>query len=168
MNQFHKDNIGEGWMDLANEFSEFIFQPSPEILEWVEHCKSNEIDVPALENLVNLRCGFECGIGWKFIIWEYFNGIRNLIRIAKEHGHNIKYSPCIFKEKFAELLDQGDFYGPDASLYRDKYYELGAIMGKRSLETCEVCGKTGRVRSKPNKSWVKTVCDEHALELNYI
>jgi hypothetical protein len=167
MMQFHKNNIGEEWMGLANEFSEFIFQPSPELLDWVDHCKSKGFDgVPTTENLVNLRYGFECGIGWKNIIWEYFTSIRNLIKEAKDNGHDISYSPFIFKEKFAQLLDQGDFYGADASIYRDRYYELGNIMSEASLETCEVCGKPGKSRGK-SYGWVKTICDDHAIELNY-
>ena len=167
MSQFHKKHITEDWLDLVNEFKEFILEPSPMVLEWVDHCKEKGFDdIPDEENLTNLRYGFECDIGWKTIIREYFEGIRSLLKEAKDSGHDVRYSTFIFKEKFGELMDQGDFYGLDSKAYRDRYYALGTELSKKSLQTCEVCGKPGILKGK-KYGWVKTVCNQHAKELNF-
>jgi hypothetical protein len=149
--QFLKSNIEEEWMDLVNEFPEFILELSPMVLEWCEKHENKE-------ELCNLRYSFECGIGWKAIIWEYFNNIRNLINKAKEGGDEVYYKTCIFKEKYGELRDQGDFYGPDSEKYYRAYSALSSDLMTTSGSICEKCGAPG---SRRGGGWASTLCDEH-------
>lgn len=152
--QFLKSNIEEEWMDLVNEFPEFILELSPMVLEW---CEKHENP----EELCNLRYSFECGIGWKDIIREYFKQLQTLVERAKSNGDEIYYKTCIFKEKFGELRDQGDFYGPDYKKYYNTYSILSSELTEQSGYICEKCGAPG---SKRGGGWVRTLCDEHHNE----
>ena len=74
------------------------------------------------------------------------------------------WEPLQIKEKFGGLR----FYWRDGSdddgLDDDTMDEAGDAIERaerRSKETCEMCGKVGRLRGR---SWVKTLCDEHGDE----
>lgn len=163
--EFAKANLEEEWMDLVNEFPEFILELSPCVLEIFNKEYHNEVD---LNSVCNLRYGFECNVGWKNIIREYFTNIRNLIQDAKNNGHEIHYKTFIMKEKFGELRDQGDFYGPDKSLYWNRYVELSREAMQKSSKTCELCGEPGKLlRKGKNWGWIKCLCEKHALEKQY-
>jgi hypothetical protein len=156
--EFLKSNISAEWWDLVNEFPEFTLELSPYVEEWYDkyHDFCPEVSMK-IEDLTNLRYGFECGIGWKEIIREYFIEMRKLLARAKDNGHDVHYKTCIFKEKFGELRDQGDFYGDDRKLYYDDYHKLDNIL-RKSTKTCEKCGDVGILRTE---NWYKTLCDDH-------
>lgn len=158
--QFLKSNIEDEWMDLCEEFPEFIFELSPYVEEWYDNY-SAQCQMSDKSELCNLRYGFECGIGWKTIIREYFTQIRDLIKKARSFGHDIHYKACIMKEKFGSLRDQGDFYGRDYNIYYKQYYDLSNVVEVVSTNTCEICGDIGKIRKG---SWVKTLCDKHCEE----
>lgn len=163
MMEFHKSNVEDGWWDLINEFPEFILELSPTVQEWYQESlllESGKNCMPnCREDLINLRYSFECGLGWKSIIWEYFTNIRKLIDDAKSNGDDINYKTCIFKEKFGRLCDQGDFYGADRLIYWSRYCDLSRSLGIKSSITCEVCGITGHIRER---RWARCLCDGHA------
>ena len=169
MMEFSKKNIGGEWEDLASEFPEFIYDLSPEVEEWYESLKKNPSIEVEKEDLCNLRYGFECNIGWKEIIREYFKSIRNLLKEAHDNGDEVFYKTFIFKEKFGELRDQGDFYGKDSIKYRTMYYALQDILVKKSANVCEVCGEEGVLMVKRGGfGWIKTLCPKHSEELEYV
>ena len=168
--QFNVKNIKPQWMDLVNEFSEFILDPSPEVISWYEsHKDSPYNDVPKDKSeLCNLRYGFEHDLGWKSILREHFNGIKDLIEQAKANGDEIFYKTCILKEKFGSLRDQGDFYGKDKRSYWDEYSALVSSLHEKSEKICEVCGYPATLRRKmQGMGWIKTLCDTHAKLSNY-
>jgi hypothetical protein len=123
--QFHKNNIQPEWEDLVNEFPEFFLDPSPFVIESTDEYASKGDWPDKLEDCVNLRYGVEIsGTGWKPIIFEHFHAVRNLLKNAKESGHDVHYKGCILKEKFKTCRDQGDFYGDDRKLYSEEYMNL--------------------------------------------
>jgi hypothetical protein len=161
--EFLKSTIEGEWMDLVEEFPEFILELSPCVERWYEKYIENIKKCKPLINkseLCNLRYSFECGVGWKPLIREYFIEVRRLIQMARSNGHDLHYKTCIFKEKFGELRDQGDFYGDDRSLYLSEFNKIGEILDK-SITICEKCGKHGSIR---REGWVKALCDKHAEE----
>ena len=168
--EFLISNIGEESMDLVDEFPEFILDISPYVNEWygeqVLYAENVDRIPPAKELICNLRYGFECGIGWKNVIREYFSQIRNLINTAKENGDEIFYKTFIFKEKFGELRDQGDFYGPARREYWDDYVKLDKTLLDKSMLVCEVCGSDGSLLKKGG--WRKTLCPQHGIENEYM
>jgi hypothetical protein len=169
MIQFHKDNITEEWQDLVNEFPEFFLEPSPYVLKMTEKYAGIGDWPDKLEECVNLRFGFELdGTGWKGILFEHFYGIRDLIKRAAEVGHKLDYKACILKEKFGTCRNQGDLIGEDAKLYYKDYNDLCWKLEERSAKTCMITGTPGKIVSKPNGGWVRTLCEEKAKELGYV
>jgi hypothetical protein len=168
--QFDKRELKEWEANIANEFPEFILVPSPEVLGHYEKSLGQKFaDMPQeKENLCNLRYGFECDSGWKSIIRDYFTQMRHLIKYAKDSGDEVHYSTFIFKEKFGEIRDQGNFYGPDRKKYWDEYAKLNHMFMSRSGKICEVCGEEGTLRKRgKNWGWVKCLCNSHADTLGY-
>jgi hypothetical protein len=167
--QFHKDNITEDWQDLVNEFPEFFLEPSPYVLEMTEKYAGKGHWPDELEDCCNLRYGIELqGTGWKGILFEHFYGIRNLIKRAAEMGHKIDYKACILKEKFGRCCDQGDLWGDDVDLYYNDYAKLYHKLEERSLKTCMITGNPGKLVSKANGGWMRTLYEEKAKELGYV
>jgi hypothetical protein len=160
--EFLKSNISEEWMDLVEEFPQIFLELSPLV-------ESRLVDYPKIytnrDELSNLRFGFECGVGWKSIIREFCVEITDLIQSAKDAGHEIHYKTCIMKEKFGDLRDQGHFYGPDAELYRQKYYDISENMEEKSRYVCEVTGGPG-IRALRGM-WYKTLSPELQEQLGY-
>lgn len=154
MKQFNIDNISPEWMDIVEEFPEFILECSPFLEEL-------NLSTPK-DNIVNLRFGFEYDIGWKQITKEHFTRIRELINLAKSNDHEVSYKTCILKQKFGELVDQGDFYGPHRELYVNEFIKILNDTGDKSLITCEICGNVGELKGdgKIFRSY-KTVCEKH-------
>jgi hypothetical protein len=172
MMQFHKSNVEEEWWDLINEFPEFILDLSPTINEWYQETLLLADDYGSMpknkEDLINLRYSFECGMGWKTIIREYFQDMKDLISDAKSNGDDINYKTCIFKEKFGEICDQGDFYGKDRMKYWDQYIQMGRTLREKSITTCEDCGNVGFIRKRGKRwGWIKCLCDKHSEEREY-
>ena len=161
MQEFHISNIEKEWMDIVEEFPEFLKDPSPFVLE----CYNNQFPI---NEFVNLRYGFECNYGWKNLIRNYFQKIKSLIEKAKENNHEVFYKTFILKEKFGELRDQGDFYGPDAKLYYNEYSDLCHNVCVDSSQVCEICGSNGKLsRKNSGFGWFKSLCESHRDDMNY-
>lgn len=160
---FHKNNIDKNWEDLILEFPEFFIEPSTEIKVMFHDFGGCGCDFPnTIDECVNLRYGFECGLGWKKIIWDHCNKIRLLIQEASNNGHDVVYKSFIMKQKHGEARDQGDFYGKDHELYLMKYNGLVHSLQEKSTTTCEMCGATGRIRRIQKKDIdLKCLCDKH-------
>lgn len=165
--QFHKNLITPEWLDLVNEFPEIFLDPSPEVMDLYKDYQDAEYSgfPNNKEDLCNLRYGFECDVGWKEIIRDFCVKVRELINKAKENGHEIHHKTFILKEKFGGLRNQGSFYGPDKGLYRDEFYKLDNELEDKSMKTCELTGKPGKVLTR--NGWWKTLCEEKALELGF-
>lgn len=161
--QFHRKNITPDWYDLVEEFPEIFLHPSKEVSSYYEQYGTGERDFPMnLEDVCNLRYGFECNIGWKSIIWEFCEKVRALSERAREHGHEAYYKSFILKEKFGSLRDQGDWEGKDAKLYYDDYRKISHEMEEKSYKTCELCGKPAECKNR--KGWMFVRCDSCELK----
>ena len=120
------------------------------------------------EYIEDKYCGLEIGDGWLPIVtplFEYIEkynadkkDIENFTKEDAEKGLSPKIEVHQCKEKFGELR----FYtsGADSTLY-----SLIEQAENKSLETCELCGKPGKIRSKHH--WLATLCDNCAKDLNY-
>jgi len=86
------------------------------------------------EDLCNLRYGFEMHESFLPDVTKYTEEIQKLLDKAAAAGHDITYKSFIFKSKFGSLRDQGDFYGPDANLYRDEYRELSEQLIRKTQQ----------------------------------
>jgi len=168
MRQFDRQNIDPEWMDLVNDFPEIFIEPSPEVIDYFAEStvKGWENTAKTYDELVNLRYGFECSIGWKQIIREFCLEIRELIQKAKDAGDEIHFKTFILKEKFGECANQGDLYGPDRDKYWKEYCAIDNRLSKKSLNTCEITGKPGKLISRNH--WVRTLSEEEVEKyLNY-
>jgi hypothetical protein len=160
--EFLKTNITPEWQDLVDEFPEFIFDLSPHLKRLIQdHPESFE----TVDELCNLRYGFECSVGWKNLIRKHFLKIKNLIDEAKKEGHEINYRPFILKEKMGTLRDQGEFFGEDIMMYSGHYYDILGDTYAESSKTCEVTGEEGFLCHSGN-GWYKTLSQE-MIESNY-
>lgn len=123
---FTKSNLEEQWeIDLVNEFPEFFLEISNEVMDiYNKWYGRDDPDFPKVEDLVNLRYGFEFHSDWKTIARDHLRSIKDLIKKANDNGHEISYKGFIMKEKFNTLRDQGNFGGKDREIYRDEYYNL--------------------------------------------
>ena len=162
--QFKRENIGPEWQDLVEEFPEIFLDPSEEVLDIYKEHYENEVITKS--DLSNLRFGFECDIGWKSIIRDFCVSIRELVQRAKVNDHTVAYKTFILKEKFGSLRDQGDFYGPDSSLYRQEYNTISRIMEDSSTHICELTGAEGHLVSNDRGTY-KTLCQEEAEKLKF-
>jgi len=104
-------------------------------------------------------CGYEptgspmdcqCGDGWFNIIDDLCSDITKVLSKAQQADLYILQ----IKEKYGELCFY--FSGVDFLLIEDALVK--AI--ERSLHTCEVCGKEGKLRL--DRFWIQTLCDEHS------
>ena len=163
--QFHRDNIEPEWQDLVNEFPEIFLDPSPAVIEMFDQHHGKGFP-STLENCCNLRYSAECDVGWKMLIWGFCEKMRELQQFAQSNHHEIHYKTFILKEKLGQLRDQGDFYGPEAHLYRALYQDISSTMENKSYQVCEITGRPGSLRRKPS-GWVKTLCDEEAHRFGY-
>lgn len=151
MSEFDKQWIEPEWKEVIEEFPNIFLDLSDEVKE-----RSGN---------VNLRYGFEMGIGWKEIVRGFCKDLENLIQMAKDKGHDIEYKACIMKEKFGEFRPQGDFLGEDRQLYMEDYFD---IVDKWSAKSCSVCENTGEKGSLKRMSRIyKTLSDKEAERLGY-
>lgn len=103
--------------------------------------------------------GFEiAGDGWESLIRELSEKLENLNLLYKEPQVQVTQ----VKEKFGNL-----------SFYVSTDHEKGiwetvqnliAISENKSSETCEVCGKCGKITDGRKRGWIRTLCSEHAEE----
>ena len=116
--------------------------------------------------------GFDCGDGWFDIINQLCANIQEHIdwrnstreRLLKDNPHNIKIPDEVpqvvaaqVKEKFGTLR----FYTDGGDAVTRGMERMAESM---SAVTCEMCGNKGKVRYG---GWIRTLCDEHAKELDY-
>lgn len=96
--------------------------------------------------------GFECNAGWEPLIRKLSE---QLTFLAKVERVEVKASQV--KEKYGTL----SFYTHGATeIMQACIHEAERI----SSQTCEECGKYGRLR---DKGWLATLCAKHAYENNY-
>jgi hypothetical protein len=91
-----------------------------------------------------LAFGFECGNGWKDLLWSLCEDIEKL-------EPSESFSVEQVKEKFGGLR----FYVYGAS---DAIFKRIDQAEEQSLQTCENCGETEGVTSEG--TWVTTLCKE--------
>jgi hypothetical protein len=107
--------------------------------------------------------GFECGDGWFDIIWRLAEDLEKIEkkelaetpidRQAKQslqNGYPWRLRVHQVKEKFGTLR----FYVDSAT---DEIFERIHQAETESETICELCGKSGRLRSG---GWVRTLCDK--------
>jgi hypothetical protein len=135
MMQFHKDNITEAWKDLTEEFPEIFLNPSPEVLNLCNEFKDKPSSMPKnLEDLCNLRFGFECPIEWKGIIRDFCLKVDAIRKNAQANGDEAYYCAFILKSKFGTCRDQGTFFGKDKEKYSSLYYEASQALFDESMK----------------------------------
>lgn len=152
MKQFTKDNLEPEWIPVVEEFPKIFLEKSDHINQWTK-------DEPQ-ENVVNLRFGFEHGLGWKEIVRGFCKDVQDLADKAEANGDTFQYKGCIMKEKFGRFTPQGDIDTSEGAWekYREEYYDICNKWESKSYTVCEVCGEPGTLTGK---AWVKTVCKEH-------
>lgn len=89
-----------------------------------------------------LAFGFECGEGWKDLLWCLCEDIEKL-------GPHEEFCVHQVKEKFGGLR----FYTSGCS---NEIHDRVSQAEQESYNTCETCGSTEEVTSEG--SWVKTLC----------
>lgn len=94
-----------------------------------------------------------CEDGWNGILMDFFF---ELSKIDKKHVSKVSQ----IKEKFGRIRIYLENI-PEKIVQR--VWDLEIKAEKKSSEICEVCGESGRLRTK--HYWLKTLCDEH--ELNF-
>lgn len=85
--------------------------------------------------------GFECGDGWFDLIWELSEKLEQFDELEAFQ----------VKEKFGGLRFYTNYYFEEA----EKHIEEAM---NKSMKTCEVCGKPGKLYSD---GWCSTRCKEH-------
>lgn len=165
MNQFDIKGVEAEWIDLVREFPEIFLEPSPEVESWHNQYAGNGVPYKK-EELCNLRFSFECETGWKEVIRELCQNIREFINNEKANGHEAWAKSCIVKEKFGELAWQGDQSFSREGAFQE-FYDLIRAAEKKSVETCELTGKPGNLCCKKKGRWYKTLSPEKAEELGY-
>lgn len=156
--EFTKEHLKDDWLPVIEQFPK-IFLELSEYVEGVyeKYYKDHGIKK---EDLVNLRYGFEHGIGWKDIVIGFCEDMQALADKAAAAGHTFQYKGCIIKEKFGQFTPQGDLEKSEGAweIYRDEYYGICREWEEKSLTVCEACGKDGKLC---DTGWWKTCCDEH-------
>lgn len=96
--------------------------------------------------------GFDCDKGWHPMIYELLDKIQAFVDANPEFAD---LQILQIKEKYASLRVYVSQYPKEIADLVDEYEN-------KSLETCELCGKSGKVRSCGH--WYKTLCEEHYEE----
>lgn len=102
---------------------------------------------PLTEGL--MAFGFECDDGWLDILEDLFAGIEEVVKKDKLTNFRVEQ----VKEKFGGLrvyVEGGN----------DEIEKLIDDAEKRSFETCEKCGKQGKLRDRAG--WYTTLCNSCA------
>jgi len=102
----------------------------------------------------NLMCfGFEFRDGWFNIIRDLSLKLEREIEELKKNGVADDALPMAVqsKEKYGELC----LYMTTAT---DKMYDMIKEAVKKSCETCEECGKPGKIRD--HRHWIITLCEK--------
>ncbi len=94
---------------------------------------------------------FECQDGWFSIIDNLSQKLENLINENNSEEEDFFSYAIQVKEKYGSLR----FY---MSYATEEMFKLIDIAEKESKNTCEVCGKFGKLNDGP---WYQTLCSEH-------
>jgi hypothetical protein len=97
--------------------------------------------------------GFECGDGWEPLIRKLSQEVEAII-VAMPEKERKKFRVKQVKEKFGTLR----FY---MGVAHDAIRAAIDRAEQESAQTCEDCGKPGKVRSG---GWISVLCDEHEAE----
>lgn len=109
------------------------------------------------EEIEQKYCPLEIDKGWFNIVEPIFEYIENANKENnEENSPKIEVRQC--KEKFGTLR----FYTTNAT---EELNNLIKEAERLSWNTCEVCGKPGKLRHR--NYWLKTVCDKCAEEYGY-
>lgn len=156
--EFTKQEISEEWLTVVEQFPKIFLELSTEVLQRYEAYYKHK-GIPK-DQVINLRDGFEHGIGWKDIVIGFCQEMQELADKAVTEGKTFQYKGCIFKEKFGQFTPQGHLEKSDGAweIYRDDYYKIIRKWEEKSLTTCEVCGKNGQ---PTERGWIRTLCNEH-------
>jgi hypothetical protein len=91
----------------------------------------------------------ECGNGWFNLLWQLCDKIEKVLNTESKEFQN-NFAVTQVKEKFGRLR----FYSTLQNDLIDKLIDKASI---ESIETCEMCGKSGKLRKK--HVW-QTLCDK--------
>ena len=150
MKQFDINGVQPEMMDVVEEFPKIFLEPSKDVLEWQAKYPEN---MPKTEELVNLRFGFEHGLGWKEIVRGF---CKDMQEFSDKHG--VQYKGGIMKEKFGTFTPQGDIEGYRKEIF-DEYCDIERKWAEKSQTMCEITGKPGKL-CRTRGGWRKTLCEE--------
>ena len=105
---------------------------------------------PSLMNNL-MRFGFDCDEGWHPLIEECLDRIEKALEKHSKIEREV-FEITQIKEKFGGL----DIY---VSHYYNDIVKILRACKDESYQTCEVCGKPGRLRE--HHRWLKTLCVKH-------
>jgi hypothetical protein len=111
------------------------------------------VNKPKTESLMCYGCAHDDG--WFDIIYSMCKAIDNHVRNSKEP---IDYKFTQIKEKFGILR----VYGNGGDEFISGVIRMAEQM---SSSTCEYTGRPGKLRS--SGVWLKTLCEEEAIKVNY-
>jgi len=101
-----------------------------------------------------LPFGFECGDGWYNLLYELSTKLNELfLQFPEEENRPIVIQ---IKEKYGALC----YY---ISWGTDEMFDLIVAAEKKSLKTCEQCGKPGE--TKKVRGWYTTICFDCFVEM---
>jgi hypothetical protein len=102
---------------------------------------------PLADDYCNLRSGFECGPGWQALLEQLSYVADQLVRKLRDSGiqHDAAITPVVVKQKLGELRWQGhsNLCPPFDTLWLAYIDQIR----RESTETCEMSGRTGKIRS---------------------
>ena len=107
--------------------------------------------------------GLEFGSGWNGIVEELLGKIE--AHLAEKYAAGFRDPDYGFqidqiKEKFGTLR----FYVSGAD---DSIFDFIADAGRKSAQTCELCGSSGGLHCRKGVFWLRTLCAEHAEAHDY-
>ena len=108
---------------------------------------------------------FEIKDGWADIIWELSETITSILEKLTEEDPDDgrdRFEVAQVKEKFGGLRYYVYGWACDGS---DAIFEAIKKAEMHSIETCEICGKSGKTRT--SRHWIETLCDEHETEAKF-
>jgi hypothetical protein len=146
------------WMQLTiSRFPEIFLSPNPMIF----NAESQALAKIDPNERCNLRFGFECDPGWTGLIEEIAKTATDLVSALRSSGLQTDawIASSLVREKFGKLNWQGDSNLIEP--FRTLFFGYTRWVSERSLITCEVTGKPGRLRDFGG--WKKTLCDDEHL-----
>jgi hypothetical protein len=139
---------------IIKDYPKIYLEPDPRLIGDLRDREFN----PHAPYYCNLRFGFECKSGWERLISQLSSIADSLCADLRSSGRqpNARITAFIVKQKFGTLRWQGtdNLVEP----YRTLFYGFAQTIEKLSENTCEICGKFGRIRNV--KGWDSAICDQ--------